>query len=72
MAVTVLKVTVMTIVMVTNDGSDSGRDGEDSGGDGGNQDGSDDGDEAPRGQKSLFTDACPALRMEPDTTCPLH
>lgn len=46
-------------------------DGEDSGGDGGNHDGSDDGDdEGPRGQKSLSTDVCPALRMEADTTCP--
>ena len=72
MAVTVSKVTVMTI-MVTNDGSDDGRDGEDSGGDGGHHNGSDDGDdEGPRGQKSLFTDVCPALRMEADTTHPLH
>ena len=73
MVVTVSKVTVKTI-MVTNDGSDDGgRDGEDSGGDGGNHDGSDDGDdEGPRGQKSLSTDVCPALRMEADTTCPLH
>lgn len=74
MAVTVSKVTVMTVMMVTNDGSDDGgRDGEDSGGDGGHHYGSDDGDdEGPRGQKSLFTDVCPALRMEADTTRPLH